>query len=96
MIISNDISSGDGSVIGTSQSFPHPVRMATASLNGETVHILTSDPLSGGTVTVSCFILALKNKFCVLYNCKTHTPLQVTCYKLIEKNSWHYEFAESK
>ncbi|XP_060607301.1 deformed epidermal autoregulatory factor 1 homolog [Ruditapes philippinarum] len=44
---------GDGNGMGSSQNFAHPVRMATASLNGETVHIITSDPMSGETVMVA-------------------------------------------
>ncbi|WAR09359.1 DEAF1-like protein [Mya arenaria] len=41
------------SMAQASASFPHPVRLASANLNGETVHILTSDPLSGETVMVA-------------------------------------------
>lgn len=37
----------------SSQSYGHQMRMATASINGETVHILASDPLCGDTVMVA-------------------------------------------
>lgn len=41
------LSKEDGSLsLSTSQGYPHPVRLASASLNGETVHILTSDPMN--------------------------------------------------
>ncbi|KAH3729480.1 deformed epidermal autoregulatory factor 1 homolog [Dreissena polymorpha] len=43
----------ENTVTLSAANFPHPVRLASASLNGETVHILTSDPLSGETVMMA-------------------------------------------